>query len=163
RENLPAGWLTEVGRSPFVPERAALERDLAQSSEACLFTDAIDHATTTATSKEHRVRTFQRFHTLDVIEVAIVLHVVAHSIQKEIRTRAITANDNLIAIVLALVRRDTRNISNNVRDVRHRLIANLLLSDNGDRLRNVAKRSQRLGSSGNRTNTVSVCDRDARA
>src|SRR6185503_7013853 len=112
---------------------------------------------------QHRVRTFERFDTLDVIEVAIVLHVVAHSIQEEISARAVTANDDLIAIVLTLVRRNTRNISDNVRNARHRLIANLFFGDYGDRLRNVAERCQRLCSTINCTDTVRVCDGDARA
>ena len=102
-----------------------MKRDFAQGSEAGLFRHAIDNAAAAATTKHHRVWPFQGFDALDVVEIAIVLNVVAHTIEKEIGARAVAANDKLVAIVLALVRCDAGNISDNVRDTRHRLVANL--------------------------------------
>src|SRR6185369_843550 len=122
-----AEWLIEIPREALVSERAALKRDFAQGSEPGLFRYAINDSTAAAATKQHRVWSFQSFDALDVVEVAIVLNVVTHTIDEEVGARAVAANDELITIVLALVRCDAGYVSDDFRQARHRLVANLFL------------------------------------
>src|SRR5690349_5300860 len=125
-------WLVYISGETLHAERAALECEFAQRREASLFADAIDHAATAAAAEQHRVWTFQCLDPLDVVEIAIVLDVVAHTVEKEVGAGVVAANDELVAIVFALVRRDARNVGDDVSNAAHCLIANLFLRDDGD-------------------------------
>src|SRR6185369_17107338 len=135
---LVAKRLIPVAAETFVSKGAALKSYLAQGSEPGFFTDAINHATAAATTEQHRVWSFQCFDTFDVVEVAVILHVVAHAIQKEVGAGVVATNDELIAIVLALVRCYSGNISHHIGHAGHRLIPNLFPGYDGNRLWNVA-------------------------
>ena len=61
----------------------------------------------------HRV---PRFNSLDVVEIAIVLNVIANAVKVEICAGTVAAHDQLITIVLALMRRYSRNVVDDVAD-----------------------------------------------
>src|SRR5262249_55282293 len=103
-----------------------------QRSKSGFFADAIDDAATTAAPKQHRVWSFESFDALDVVEISIVLNVVAHAVEKEVGAGAVAADDELVAIVFTLMRRDAGNVGDYVRDARHRLIAKLFFCHHRD-------------------------------
>src|SRR5258708_16545487 len=93
---------------------------------------AIDYSTAATSAKDHRVRTFERLNRFDVVKIAIVLHVVTHSVHKKIRAGAVAPNHQLVAIVFALVRRNAWYVSDNISDATQRLVPDLFLCNQGD-------------------------------
>src|SRR3546814_14109249 len=63
---------------------------------------AINHAADSATAKDHRVRTFEHLHPLDIVEIAELLGVVADAVDEEIGRRAVAPEDRRVAIAFAL-------------------------------------------------------------
>src|SRR5262249_29010205 len=76
--------LVEIGGDALVVERAALQCEFAKRKEAGFLGDSVDHSPAAAASKHHRVWPAPDFDSLDIIKIAVVLDVVAHSIQEEI-------------------------------------------------------------------------------
>jgi hypothetical protein len=89
---------------------------------------------------------FSASYAIQIVQVAIILHVVAHAVDEEIRGGAVAANRKLIAIIFALRRRDAGDVADQVADARHQLVLDLILRDDGDRLRHVAQRLSASGS-----------------
>ena len=150
------GGPAEVGRESSVSVAAALKHDLADGLEDGVLGDAVDHAAAPAAPEDHRVGPFQRFNTIEVVEVAVVLHVVPDAVDEEICRRALAANNQLIAVVLALVGHDPRHIADNVGHAGHQLVAHQLLRDDRDRLGHVAEGGWRLGGAGDRRDAVAA-------
>ena len=113
--------------------------------EAGFLADAVDDAAGAAAPEDHRVRSLERLDPLEVIEVAVVLHVVAHTVDEEVRGRAVAADDHLVAVVLPLVHHHARHVAEDVADAHHHLVPDQFLGDDGDRLRHVAERRGGLG------------------
>ena len=111
----------------LVAEHAALQEDLADGLKSRLLHHAIDDAARAAAAEDHRVGALERLDAIDVVEVAVVLHVVAHAVDEEVGGRAVAAHDDLIAVVLALVRRDAGHVAHDVADAHHQLIPDQLL------------------------------------
>ena len=143
--NLAAERLIEVRREALVSVRTAHEGDFVQRHKAGLLGDAVDHATAAATAEHHGVRAFEGLHAIEVIEIAVILHVVAHAVHKEIGGGAVAADHQLIAVVLALDRGDSGHVAHDVADAHHHLVFDQLLGYDGDRLRHVAQRRKGLG------------------
>src|SRR5262249_16775554 len=105
----------------------------------------IDHAAAAAATEDHGIRPAQNFDALQVVEVAVILNVIAHSVEKEVGRRTGAANDDLIAVVLALVSSDAGRITYDIAEAHQLLVSDLLLRHDGDRLRHIAQRRQSLG------------------
>jgi hypothetical protein len=134
--------LIDVRRHSLAAVGAALQGDLVNGLEARLLGDPIDDAPAPAPAEDHRVRSLERFHALEVVEVAVVLDVVAHAVQEEIRGRVVAADDDLVAVVLPLVRPHPREVADDVGHARHELVLDELLRGDGDGLRDVPQRRQ---------------------
>src|SRR3712207_6428959 len=113
--------MAEVSGQPLVAERAALECDLPYWKELRLFHNAVNYSAPAAAPERKRVRSFHRFHTLDVVQVTIVLNIVSDAIDVEVRRRGISADDGRVAVPLALSHRDARDVADHVRHVLHAL------------------------------------------
>jgi hypothetical protein len=74
----------------LVAERATLESDLAQRSEAGFFSHAIDDAATARHDQTSWSLVLKSFDAFDVVEIAVVLNIVAYTIQKEVGAGAVT-------------------------------------------------------------------------
>jgi hypothetical protein len=143
--NLAVERLVQVRREPLVAIGAAEQSDFAERREAGFLGDAVDHASAAAPPENHSVGALQRLDTLEVVEVAIILYVVANSVEEEIGGRAIAADDQLVAVVLALDCGDAGHVADHVADAHHHLIFDQLLGNDSDGLRHVAQRCERLG------------------
>ena len=93
----------EIAGDALVAVHAALQRELAERPEPGLLDHAVDDAAAAAAAEDHRVRSLQRFDAIEVVQVAVVLHVVAHAVDEEVGRRTVAADDHLVAVVLALV------------------------------------------------------------
>ena len=118
---------------------SALHDDLAQRGEAGLLGHAVHDPAAAATAERHGVRALQGLDALDVVEVAVVLHVVAHAVQEEVGGGAVAADDDLVAVVLALVHLDAGGVAQDVAHARHELVADELPGRHGDGLGQVAQ------------------------
>jgi hypothetical protein len=148
--------LLEVAGRASVGERASLQRELANAVEARLFGDLVHHSAAAAAPEDHRVRSLERLDAIEVVEVAVVLHVVAHAVDEEVGRRAVAAHDHLVAVVLALVQGDPRHVAHDVADAGHQLVLHELAGDHGHRLRHVAQRGRRLGGAVDRRHGVAA-------
>ena len=138
--------LVEVGRDALV---AVARRPAASTSRSGwktgLLGHAVDDSAAAAAAEDHRVRALQRLDALEVVEVAVVLHVVAHAVQEEVGGRAVAADDDLVAVVLALVDLDARARSASTSPTLSMSWSlDELLGGDGDRLRHVAQRASRV-------------------
>ena len=88
---------------------------------ASLVTRLID-AAAAAAAEDHRVGALQRLHAFEVVEIAIILDVVAHAVDEEVGGRAVAADDDLVAVVLALVSGDAGHVAHDVADAHHHLV-----------------------------------------
>ena len=143
--HLAAERLVDVRAEPTVAVHPALQEDLADRLEFRLLHHAIDDATCPAAAEDHRVGPLERLDAIDVVDVAVVLHVVAHPVDEEISGRTVAAHDDLIAVVLSLMGRDAGHVADHVADAHHQLIPDQFLRHDGDRLRHVAQRRGRPG------------------
>ena len=96
-------WLIQVRAEPAIPVRASLQHRFTGALKAGVLGDAVDDAATAPATEHHSVWPLQRLDPLDVVQVAVVLHIVAYAVDVEIGRRTVPPNDDLIAIVLALV------------------------------------------------------------
>ena len=137
--------LADVDGGAAVVPRAEGERGFAHGAPCRLLADPVDHAARTAAAEDHRVRAFQRFDAVDVVEVAVVLDVVADAVDEEVAGRAVAAEDGGVAVAFALGGDDARHVADHVGHALHRLVAHQFLGDHGDRLRRVAQQGVGLG------------------
>src|SRR3546814_14978150 len=77
---------------------AALDPEGAAFVPVGLGSHAINHAADSATAKDHRVRTFEPLHPLDIVELAAILGVVADAVAEEIGRRAVAPEDRRVSI-----------------------------------------------------------------
>ncbi len=86
------------------------------------------------------------------------MHVVTQAIDKEVRGAAVPAQDDLVAVALALRDHRAGDIAKHVGDRAHRLVVNLRLGDDRGRLRNVLETGRCAGGGACRIDLVAVPD-----
>ncbi len=136
--------MIDVRCKPALKVRPKARREITDRRKSGLFRDPIDHAAATSTAKDHCIRPTDRLDTVEIIQIAIVLHIVADAVTEKVSTAAITAKYHIVAIILALMGRDARHVSNDIRNAGHHLVTHLLGLGDSDRLRHVAKRCKGL-------------------
>ena len=105
----------------------------------------VDDAAAAAAAEDQRVGALQDLDPLDVVEAAVVLHVVAHAIEEEVGGGVLAAQGDLVAIALALADGDAGDVAQHVGDRVAGLVFQLLVRDHLDRLRHVDQRRVGLG------------------
>jgi hypothetical protein len=73
------------------------------------------------------------------------LHVIAKSVDEEIRARIHAADDEFVAVAFALMHGDPRNVAGDLGEPLKALIPDEVLGDDAERLRNVDQRRVGLG------------------
>ena len=136
--------LIEVGRESLVAVHPALQRHLVVRLEQRFLADAVHDAAGAAAAEDERVGSLEYLDAAQVVEIAVVLHIVAHAVDEEIRGAAVAADDDLVAVVFALMHGDARHVAHDVAHARHQLVLDQLLGHDGHRLRHVEQRRRRL-------------------
>jgi hypothetical protein len=77
--------LIDVGTQPLVAVHPTLECQLADWIKHCLLHHPIDDAPCSAAAEDQRVGAFEGLDAVDVVNIAVVLDVVAHAVDKEVR------------------------------------------------------------------------------
>ena len=80
-----------------------------------------------------------------VVEVTEVLDVVAETIHEEVRAGIDAADYKLVAIALALMDGNARDVTRDIGEALEVLISDEILGHDGDRLRNIDQRGVGLG------------------
>ena len=127
------------GRAPVVPG-TALQRYLAHRLPVGLARYAVHDAARPTAAKDHRVRTLQDLDPVEVVKVPVILDVVAYAVQEKVRGRAVAAQDDRVAITLALRHAGTGHVARDIRQALHRLVLDQVACDHGHRLRHVDER-----------------------
>ena len=147
----------EAHRDVFVDRLAGIERDAPVAVGAGLhrrFIDAgavgfleraVDETAAGAAAEDQRARPLQDFDALGVVEIAEILHVVAKAVDEEVGAGIDAADDEFVAVALALMDRDARNVAGHVGEALEVLVADEFLGHHGDRLRDVDQRRVGLG------------------
>src|SRR5262245_29141757 len=78
-------WLVHVRAEPAIAVGARLQHRLTGPLKAGMFGNAVDDPATATATEHHAVRSLERFDPLDVVEVTVVLHIVAHAVDIEVR------------------------------------------------------------------------------
>jgi hypothetical protein len=121
------------------------QRELARRRPAGPFGDAVDDAAAAAAPEDHRIGAFEDLDALGVVEIAIVLDVVAHAVDEEVRGRGIAAQRRRIAVAFALAHGHAGHVAHDIGHRAHALIGDDIVRDDGDRLGHVAQRRVRAG------------------
>ena len=129
-----------VGSRAALLPRAELQADIQRLAPIGGLGHAVQQPTGAAAAEDHRVRTLERFDALDVVGVAVVLHIIAHAVDEEIRGRTVAAEHQPVAIAFALGNTDARHVAHRVGHALHSLVPHLLLGDHADRLRHILQR-----------------------
>ena len=108
--------------------------------------DAVDDAAATTAPEDHGVGTAQDFQPIQIVEIAEILDVVAHTIDEEIGGAVVAAQHDLIAIAFALCADSTRHEAQRLLHGQNRLIVQPLFGEHGDGLRYIEQR--RVGAGG---------------
>ena len=124
------------GRAVLFP-LAELQGQFVHDHAVGLLGDPVDQAAGTAAAKNHGIGALQDLDPVDVVEVAVVLHVVAHAIDEEVGGRAVAAEHGRIAVAFALRDADAGHVAGHVADAPHRLVIDQLAGDDGDGLRHI--------------------------
>ena len=106
---------------------------------------AIDEAATCAAAEDQRARALEDLDALGVVEVAVVLHVVAETVDEEVGAGVDAADDEFVAVTLALVDSDTRNVARHLSEALEILVADEFLGHHVDGLRDIDQRRVGLG------------------
>ena len=128
------------GRAP-VEERAALQREFLDRPAVGFLEHAVDDAAAAAAPENHRIRALEHFDALDVVEVTEVLDIVADAVDEEVRAGALPAQDDLVAIELALMWNDTGNVADRFAEALKILVLDEIRGEHGHRLRHIDERS----------------------
>lgn len=133
--------------APVAP-RARLPRRLVDAGAVRLLEGAVEHAAAGAAAEGQGARALQHLDALRVVQVAEILHVVTKAVDEEVGAGIDAADDELVAIAFALVDGDARDVARDIGQALIILVADLLLGDDGKRLRDVDDRRVRLGGDG---------------
>ena len=125
----------------------ALERELPDRRPVRLLRHPVDDAPARASPEDQGVGSLQRFDPLHVVEVAEILHVVAHPVHEERGGGVVPPHGDLVAVALALAHGDAGDVAGDVGHPQHRLVGDQRVADDRDRLGHV---TQRRGGPGGR-------------
>ena len=78
------------------------------------FLHPVDNPAATATSENQSIRSLQYFDPLYVIDTAIILNIVAHTIEKKVRRRILTTQCDLVSIAFPLAHSGACDIAQNI-------------------------------------------------
>ena len=141
--SLIASPKSKVARLPS--QDAALQGNFAHRLPVRLARHAVHDAARPAAAEDHRIRALQDLDAIEVVQVAVVLDVVAHAVEEEVAGRAVAAQDDRVAVALALRHARARDVARDVHEALHGLVLDQVAGDHGDRLRHVDERRVRLG------------------
>src|SRR5437016_10816938 len=105
-----ADGLPEIDCRAFVEERPALQGHFADRRAVGFLEHAVDDAAAAAAPEDHGIRALEHLDALEVVEVTEILDIVADAVDEKVRARALPAQDDLVAIELALMRNDAGNV-----------------------------------------------------
>src|SRR5215212_10847067 len=88
----------------FVIELAPLQRQFPDWSAVGLLEHAVNYAATATTPKDHGIGAFEHLDAANVVEITEILHVVTDAVDEEIGVRALSADDDIVAIAFPLMR-----------------------------------------------------------
>ena len=134
------GGVAEVGLDAVEIVAAGLHRKIADAVAVGLLGHAVDDAAGAAAAEDHRVRALQHLHLADVVQVAVVLHVVAHAVGEEVAGAGVAAHHRRVAVAFALRHAHARHVADHIGHAVQGLVGDLLLGDHADRLRRVLQR-----------------------
>ncbi len=136
-----AECLADVHGRALIAEGTALEDDLAKAVEARGFCHTIYNSAASAATKDHCVRPAQHFEPLQIVKVAIILNIISNAVDIEIGARTLPADYHLIAVILALMGRNARQISDRIANAGYLLVGDLLAHEKRYRLGHIAELS----------------------
>src|SRR5262245_43326786 len=125
-------WAIEIRSCALVCKPAGLKRECAYRLKSSFFGYSIHNATTAAPAEDHGVRPLQRLDAVEVVKVPVVLHIVAPTVEEKICRRTVSADDELVSIVFALVNVNPRNVAHDVRDTGHGLVSDQFIGYHSD-------------------------------
>jgi hypothetical protein len=137
--------LVEVDGRAAIAVRAQRQRAPVQRRPLRLLRGTVDQPAGRATAEDHRVGSLEHLDAVDVVKVAVVLDVIAHAVDVEVARGADAAEDGRLPVALALGEAHARHVSRRLGQALRRLVAHLLLRDDGDGSRRVAQRRVGLG------------------
>ena len=79
-----AELVIQIGRDPLVAIHPALHGHFVQRLEQRLLADAVDHAAGPAAAEHQRVRSLENLDPVQIVQIAVVLHVVANAVDEEV-------------------------------------------------------------------------------
>jgi len=97
-----------------IAKRPSLHRYLARWRKRSFLGHAVEDAASASAPEDKSIRAADDLDALKIVGVAQILNIVANAVHKKIRTRALPADDYLVAVILALVCRDTWLIPNDI-------------------------------------------------
>ena len=98
---------------------------------------AIDRAAARATPEDQGIGALQHFDSLDIVERAVILRVVAQAVDVEIGSRFLAADKHFVAVAFAALHADAGDIAQCIVQLADRLIFQLVFGDEADALGNV--------------------------
>ncbi len=143
-----AGADGQIGIARHVPGPEAVDA-ARQHAKRCFgagrLLHAVDDPAPAAAPEDQRIGALEDLHPLDVVEVAVVLHIVAHPIEEEVGGGVLSAQGDLVAVSLALADGGAGYIAQHVGDRSVGLILELFARHHGDALGHVEQRGIGLG------------------
>lgn len=137
--------LAGIEREPAVVVGAGLRGRFIDALAIGFLQGPVDEAAAGAAAEHQRTRALQHLDALRVIEIAEILHVVAKAVDVEIGAGIDAADHQLVAIAFALMHRDPGHIACHVGQALKVLVADILLGEHGDGLRDVDQLGVGLG------------------
>ena len=80
------------------------------------FEHSIDHAAAAAAAEDESVRALENLDAFEIVEIAEILDVVAHAVEKEVGCRVIATQGDLVAVPLALSDQHAGRITHGIGD-----------------------------------------------
>ena len=140
-----AQLVADIDRATELVVAAEGDTRFTNVTEHRTFGHAIDDAARTTAAEDHTAGTLQNFDALKVIEIPENLCIIANPVDEKVCRRAVTAQHDLVAVALALMHEDARNVAKDVAHALHRLVLHHLLRNHGDRCWDLLERRIGLG------------------
>src|SRR6185437_7927741 len=109
--------LPRIQRDTAIAPGAGLRCRFIDARAVGLLERAVDEAATGSATEGNRGRPFQDLDALRVVDVTEILHVIAETIDVEVGTGINAADHQFVAIALALVHGDARNVARHVGEI----------------------------------------------
>ena len=110
RRELRRKALSDIDGNATLVERTGLQATTPRGCPLGLLHDAVDHATTAASSEGERVGAFERFDLRHVVAIAEVLRVIANPIHEEVGGGALASDRRRITVSFPLPHRHPRHV-----------------------------------------------------